>query len=95
MRLNHYNFWTIQAIDFIFSPLHTTPFLFRIISIADDIKINEQNKSIATGLVYVQTDLKAILKLLSKDMAVLTPVGYQTMQLWKEIQDSKKKFYDR
>ena len=33
LRLNHYNFRTITAIDFLFSPLHTTPFLYHIIYI--------------------------------------------------------------
>ena len=27
-RLNRYNFRTVHAIDFLFSPLHTTPFLY-------------------------------------------------------------------
>ena len=27
-RLNHYNFQTVKAIDFLFSTLHTTPFLY-------------------------------------------------------------------
>ena len=28
LRLNHYNFQTVKAIDFLFSTLHTTPFLY-------------------------------------------------------------------
>ena len=28
LRLNHYNFQTVRAIDFLFSTLHTTPFLY-------------------------------------------------------------------
>ena len=29
LHLNHYNFQTINSIDALFSPLHTTPFLYR------------------------------------------------------------------
>ena len=28
LRLNRYNFQTVKAIDFLFSTLHTTPFLY-------------------------------------------------------------------
>ena len=31
LRLNHYNFQTVKAIDFLFSTLHTTPFLYGVI----------------------------------------------------------------
>ena len=40
-----------------------------------EVKINEQNKTIATGPLYVYTEFEAILL---EDMVVLNPVGYRT-----------------
>ena len=50
------------------------------------------SKSMATGLIYVQTDFEAIWKLLPKDIAVLTPVWYQTMRRWQGVQFSSVTF---
>ena len=36
------------------------PTLRRCISVTDDIKINEQNKSIGIGTLYLQTEFEAI-----------------------------------
>ena len=49
------------------------------ISVMDKVKINEQNKSIATGLLYVHTKFEAIWTLLPEDMAVLNPMGYRAL----------------
>ena len=35
------------------------PTLYRCISVTDDIKINEQNKSIGIGPVFLQTEFEA------------------------------------
>ena len=50
------------------------------ISVTDGIKINEQNKSIGIGPLYLQTESEAISLLLQKVMAGLNPVGYRTLQ---------------
>ena len=42
-------------------------------------KINEQDKSIATGPLHVCTEFEWIRKLLLENVAVLNPVGYQTL----------------
>ena len=54
--------------------------LFNCISVTDGIKINEQNKSIGIGPLYLQTEFEANLLLLPKVMAGLNPVGYRTLQ---------------
>ena len=61
------------------------------ISVTDDVKINEQNTSIATGFIYVQTDFEAVWKLLSKDiLRSWPPWGIGPCDNGKEIvQDSK------
>ena len=58
------------------------PTLRRCISVTDDIKINEQNKSIGIGPLYLQTEFEANSLLLPKVMAGLNPVGYRTLQYW-------------
>ena len=58
------------------------PTLRRCISVTDDIKINEQNKSIGIGPLYLQTEFEAISLLLPKVMAGVNPVGYRTLQYW-------------
>ena len=58
------------------------PTLRRCISVTDDIKINEQSKSIGIGPLYLQTEFEAISLLLPKVMAGVNPVGYQTLQYW-------------
>ena len=55
------------------------PILRRCISIMDDIKINEQNKSIGIGPLYLQTEFEAISLLLPQVMAGVNPVGYRTL----------------
>ena len=50
------------------------------ISVTDDIKINEQNKSIGIGPLYLETEFEANWLLLPKGMAGLNPVGYPTLQ---------------
>ena len=54
--------------------------LFNCISVTDGIKINEQNKSIGIGPLYLQTEFEANSLLLPKVMAGLNPVGYRTLQ---------------
>ena len=58
------------------------PNLRRCISVTDDIKINEQNKSIGIGPLYLQTEFEANCLLLPKVMVGLNPVGYRTLQYW-------------
>ena len=58
------------------------PTLRRCISVTNDIKINEQNKSIDIGPLYLQTEFEAISLLLPKVMAGVNPVGYRTLQYW-------------
>ena len=48
----------------------------------DGIKINEQNKSIGIGPLYLQTEFEAITLFLQKVMLGLNPVGYRTLQYW-------------
>ena len=48
------------------------------ISVTDEVKINEQNKTIPTGPIYVYTEFEVIRTLLPEDVAVLNPVGYRT-----------------
>ena len=55
--------------------------LFNCISVTDDIKINEQNKSIGKGPLYLQTEFEAISLFLQKVMAGLYPVGYRTLDI--------------
>ena len=45
-------------------------------NVTDRVKINEQNKPIATGPFYVRTEFEAIWALLPEDVVVLNPVGY-------------------
>ena len=52
--------------------------LHSCISVTDRVKINELNTSIATGPLYVHTELEAIRTLLPKDVAELNPMGYRT-----------------
>ena len=67
--------------------------LFNCISVTDGTKINEQNKSIGIGPLYLHTEFEAISLLLQKVMAGLNPVGYRTLQYWQEqVQDPKKYF---
>ena len=54
--------------------------LFNCISVMDDIKINEQNKSIGIGPLYLQTEFEAISLLLQKVMADLNLMGYRMLQ---------------
>ena len=56
--------------------------LHSCISVTDRVKINEQNKSIDIGPLYLQTEYEAILLLLPKVMVGLNPVGYGTIQYW-------------
>ena len=56
--------------------------LFNCISVTDGIKINEQNKSIGIGPLYLQTEFEAVSLLLLKVMSGLNPVGYRTLQYW-------------
>ena len=70
--------------------------LFNCISVTDGIKINEQNKSIGIGLLYLHTEFEAISLLLQKVMAGLNPVGYRTLQYWQGASArSQKVFYHR
>ena len=66
------------------------------ISVTDGIKINEQNKSIGIGPLYLHTEFEAISLLLQKVMAGLNPVGYRTLQYWQGASArSQKVFYHR
>ena len=58
------------------------PTLRRCISVTNDIKINEQNKSIGIGPLYLQTEFEAISLFVQKVMAALNPAGYRTLQYW-------------
>ena len=49
--------------------------LFNCISVTDDIEINEQNKSIATGLLYVQAEFDAFSTLVRGEMRNSNPRG--------------------
>ena len=49
------------------------------ISITDKAKINEQNKSIAVGPLYIGTYFEQNWTLLPEDVAVLNPTGYRTL----------------
>ena len=49
------------------------------ISITDKANINEQNKSIAVGPLYIGTYFEQIWTLLPEDVAVLNPTGYRTL----------------
>ena len=70
--------------------------LFNCISVTDDIKTNEQNKSIGIGPLYLHTEYEAISLLLQKVMAGLNPVGYRTLQYWQGASArSPKVFYHR
>ena len=53
--------------------------LLNCISLMDGIKINEQNKSIGIGPLYLQTEFEAISLLLQKVMAGLNQAGYRTL----------------
>ena len=60
------------------------------------LKINEQNKSIGIGPLYLHTEFEAISLLLQKVMAGLNPVGYRTLQYWQGASArSQKVFYHR
>ena len=50
--------------------------LHSCISAMDKVKINEQNKSIATGPLYLHSEFEAIWTFLPKDMVVLNPMRY-------------------
>ena len=52
------------------------------ISVMDGIKINELNKSIDIGPLYLQTEFEAISLLLQKVMLGLNLMGYPTLQCW-------------
>ena len=70
--------------------------LFNCISVTDGIQINEQNKSIGIGPLYLHTEFEAISLLLQKLMAGLNPVGYRTLQYWQGAGTrSQKVFYHR
>ena len=56
--------------------------LHSCISVTDRVKINEQNKSIDIGPLYLQTEFEAICILLPKVMVGLNPEEYRTMQYW-------------
>ena len=56
--------------------------LLNCISVIDGIKINEQNKSIGIGPIYLQTEFEAISLLLPKVMVGLNQAGYRTLQYW-------------
>ena len=51
-----------------------THFAQLYISVTDEVKINEQNRSIATGPFYVRTKFELIWTLLPEDVTVLNPV---------------------
>ena len=53
--------------------------LFNCISVMDGIKINEQNKSIGIGPLYLQTEFEAISLLLPKVTVGLNQAGYRTL----------------
>ena len=53
--------------------------LFNCISVTNDIKYNEQKKSIGKGPLYQQTKFEAISVLLWKVMAGLNRKGYPTL----------------
>ena len=53
--------------------MHKT--LHSCISVTYRVKFNEQNNSISTGPLYVQTKFEAISTLLHKDVVVLNPMG--------------------
>ena len=70
--------------------------LLNCISVTDGIKINEQNKSIGIGPLYLHTEFEAISLLLQKVMAGLNRVGYRTLQYWQGASArSQKVFYHR
>ena len=49
--------------------------LLNCISVTDDIEINEQNKPIATGLLYVQPEFDAFSTLVRGEMRISNPRG--------------------
>ena len=49
--------------------------LFDCISVTDDIEINEQNKQVATGLLYVQPEFDAFSTLVRGEMRISNPRG--------------------
>ena len=49
--------------------------LFNCISVMDGIKINEQNKSISKGLLYVRAEFDAFSTLLRGEMWNSNPLG--------------------
>ena len=49
--------------------------LLNCISVTDDTRINEQNKSIATGLLYVQPEFDAFSALVHGEMLNSNPLG--------------------
>ena len=53
--------------------------LHSCISVTDEVKIKEQNKSIAKGPLYVYNEFEAIWMLLLEDVAVLNHMGYWTL----------------
>ena len=53
--------------------------LHSCVPVTDEVKINEQNKSIATGLLYVCIEFEPIWRFLPGDVAVLNPTGYRTL----------------
>ena len=67
--------------------------LFNCISVTDGIKINEQNKSIGIGPLYLHTEFEAISLLLQKVMAGLNPVGYRTLQYWQGASARSQKVF--
>ena len=56
--------------------------LLNCIPVTDDIKINEQNKSIGIGPLYLQTEFETFSLLLQEVMLGLNSVGYRTLQCW-------------
>ena len=49
--------------------------LFNCISVTDDIEINEQNKSIATGLLYAHSEFDTFSTLVRGEMCISNPRG--------------------
>ena len=52
-RLNRYNFPTDNAIDFLFSTLHTTPFYYEVLKIGVDSVIRWEVIAIQTRCIFI------------------------------------------
>ena len=52
------------------------------IFVTDRVNIIEQNKSIAVGPLYVQSEFEAMRLFLPKVITGSYPVGYRTLQYW-------------